>query len=188
MTLPGSFHLTPVSTPIGSVITYLGNITNNLPTANFTLFPEAQGWMLCDGRTLNSSQYPELFSVLGYLYGGSGDSFNIPDLRGMFLRGISNSQAALENRTAAPGGNADGVGSTQPSALQNHVHNYHLANPTPAGGTSGELVQTTTSTSQTGTPEQLESQSTVNTSNLETRPDNIFVYYLIKYTSQLPTL
>src|SRR5688572_22131276 len=49
---------------------------------------EAQGWMLCDGRKLGTADYPELFAVLGYLYGkaGNGDQFLIPDYRGLFLR------------------------------------------------------------------------------------------------------
>jgi microcystin-dependent protein len=40
---------------------------------------EAWGWMLCDGRLLEVEQYPELFAALGYLYGGSDNSFKIPD-------------------------------------------------------------------------------------------------------------
>jgi microcystin-dependent protein len=36
------------------------------------------GWLLCDGRTLNTSDYALLFSVLGYSFGGSGSSFALP--------------------------------------------------------------------------------------------------------------
>ena len=52
-----------------------------------TTYLEAQGWMLCDGRKLKVSAYPELFAALGYLYGGASDDFCIPDYRGLFLRG-----------------------------------------------------------------------------------------------------
>jgi microcystin-dependent protein len=40
------------------------------------------GWLLCNGSSYSTSAYPELFSVLGYTYGGSGANFNVPDLRG----------------------------------------------------------------------------------------------------------
>ena len=39
------------------------------------------GWILCNGQTLRRTEYSELFDVVGYTYGGSGDSFRVPDLR-----------------------------------------------------------------------------------------------------------
>lgn len=39
--------------------------------------------MYCDGRPLRAEQYPELFAVLGYTYGGSESHFNIPALPDM---------------------------------------------------------------------------------------------------------
>ena len=41
--------------------------------------PVYDGWIVSDGRTLKRSDYPELFYVLGHLYGGKGDEFNLPD-------------------------------------------------------------------------------------------------------------
>lgn len=40
------------------------------------------GWLLCNGRTLPISQFGLLFNVIGYTFGGSGDSFKLPDFRG----------------------------------------------------------------------------------------------------------
>ena len=41
------------------------------------------GWFLCDGRTLQISQYQTLFALIGNTYGGDGvNNFNLPDLRG----------------------------------------------------------------------------------------------------------
>lgn len=37
------------------------------------------GWLLCDGRSLATATYPQLFSVLGYTFGGSGCHFNLPN-------------------------------------------------------------------------------------------------------------
>jgi microcystin-dependent protein len=40
------------------------------------------GWLLCDGRTLNVDDFRHLFSVIGYSFGGSGSTFNLPDPMG----------------------------------------------------------------------------------------------------------
>jgi len=36
------------------------------------------GWIRCDGRSLLVKDYPQLFSVIGYNFGGSGDTFQLP--------------------------------------------------------------------------------------------------------------
>ena len=41
-----------------------------------------QGTLMCDGRSLRKSSYPELYTAIGGAYGESGKNFNIPDLRG----------------------------------------------------------------------------------------------------------
>ena len=41
-------------------------------------------WLVCDGRAVLKAQYPDLFRVLGNMYGGDhGKTFNLPDMRGM---------------------------------------------------------------------------------------------------------
>lgn len=47
------------------------------PFASATI-PE--GYLLCDGTTLDTADYPELFAVIGYSFGGSGSAFLLPDL------------------------------------------------------------------------------------------------------------
>ena len=39
------------------------------------------GYLLCDGASYDPADYPELFAVIGYSFGGSGSSFLLPDLR-----------------------------------------------------------------------------------------------------------
>lgn len=48
------------------------------------------GWLICNGASLSTTTYANLFGQLGYSYGGSGSNFNIPDLRGNFIRGWDN--------------------------------------------------------------------------------------------------
>ena len=40
------------------------------------------GWFLCNGAGKNANDYPFLFRMIGYDYGGSGDIFNLPDFSG----------------------------------------------------------------------------------------------------------
>lgn len=55
------------------------------------------GYLLCNGAAISRAQYPELFAAIGTTWGaGDGSStFNIPDLRGYFLRGVGGNSAAL---------------------------------------------------------------------------------------------
>lgn len=46
-------------------------------------------WLKCDGRSLNRSDYPELFGVIGTSFGNlSGTTFNLPDARGRVLGSV----------------------------------------------------------------------------------------------------
>lgn len=71
--------------PIGSIIYY--------PAATIPF-----GWMECDGRTLNKNTYTNLFNIIGYTYGGSGNNFKLPDLRGEFIRSWDNGRGVDRNR------------------------------------------------------------------------------------------
>lgn len=42
---------------------------------------------VCNGRGLSTADFPELFAMIGYTYGGGGGTFNIPDCRGLVVRG-----------------------------------------------------------------------------------------------------
>lgn len=89
---------------VGEIKAWGGN-TNAVPA----------GYLFCDGRVLSKTIYPDLFSVLGYNWGGSGDSFQIPDMRGRFLRGADagSGRDPQPNRT---------VGSYQGDAVIQHTH------------------------------------------------------------------
>ncbi|MES2512507.1 MAG: phage tail protein [Bacteroidota bacterium] len=64
-----------------------------------TLAPN--GYLECNGQAVNRVTYAELFSAIGTLYGpGDGvTTFNLPDLRGEFLRGADNGRGADPGRT-----------------------------------------------------------------------------------------
>lgn len=66
------------------------------------------GFLPADGRRLQKSEYIELFDVIGYTYGGSGEHFNLPKFNdGKFIR--------------ATGGNAASLGISQDDAIRDIV-------------------------------------------------------------------
>lgn len=70
----------------------LGNVIDSLPIGSIVLWPSStipSGYKICNGDTLLKTDYPDLFSVLNYTYGGSGNSFNLPDYRGRTPVGVT---------------------------------------------------------------------------------------------------
>ena len=86
------------------------------------------GYLECNGAEVSRTTYSVLFAVIGTAYGtGDGSStFNLPDLRGEFIRGFDNGRGADSGRSIA----------TSQSA-QNASHNHSMSvsgttsNPTP---------------------------------------------------------
>lgn len=48
------------------------------------------GYLECNGQQYNISTYENLYTAIGTTYGGSPGFFNVPDLRGYFVRGWDN--------------------------------------------------------------------------------------------------
>lgn len=63
--------------PPGVLIPYGGMVNTTLTNAEFV----PKGYLPCDGRACSVSEFPRLYSVLGYTYGGSSGSFQLPDFR-----------------------------------------------------------------------------------------------------------
>ena len=95
----------------GSITAYAGlNIPN--------------GWLLCDGASYSTTDYADLFSVIGYRYSStSGDSFNVPDLSGQFIRGSSDTSVLHDNSS---GDNARSHTLTT-AQMPSHSHSYYDA-------------------------------------------------------------
>ncbi|WP_142416140.1 phage tail protein [Bartonella massiliensis] len=73
------------------------------------------GWLLCDGKEYSRKNYANLFAVLGETWGkGDGQTtFNVPDLRGMFLRGLDSGREIDKGRL---------LGSQQEESFKAHIH------------------------------------------------------------------
>lgn len=161
-------------TPVGGVIAYAGHTVPD-------------GWLLCDGRLLNRANYSDLFDAIGTAWGNSNSSnFRLPDMRGMFLRGVDNSptegtsntdpNSSSRTTTNSGGNTGNNVGTKQDDEFKNHTHGI-TANQRGAGtGISG--VVSHFGGGSNGTPTAVTIQ---NSGGSETRPKNVYVYYIIKY-------
>lgn len=91
------------------------NKTKGIPVGTVVYYASAIapiGWLKCDGSLVSRNAFPQLFDKIGYTYGGSGNDFKLPDLRGEFLRGWDDSRGVDAGRQ---------FGSWQMGSL--HVHN-----------------------------------------------------------------
>lgn len=71
-------------------------IRRAVPTGTISAFggtSAPDGYLLCDGASYSTSEYGDLFAVIGSRYGGSGGSFNVPDLRGRVPAGLHTGQS-----------------------------------------------------------------------------------------------
>ena len=110
-----------------TLITYGGAVlfTNELGRiAYFAGSTPQTGWMECDGSLVSRTTYSNLFGVVGTAYGaGDGSTnFNLPDLRGEFIRSWSNGRGGVDT--------SRGLGTLQASDVDSHTHAGTTALPT----------------------------------------------------------
>jgi len=185
--------------PPGSIIAFGGT---NIPA----------GWLLCDGRSLalTNPAYSRLYAAIGTAWGGAAGSFNLPDLRGVFLRGVNGTRAdsytdpdATSRSAQATGGNINNLpGSFQAGKYQMHFHKWAVTDNTTdifsralwswkSDGTGAKVVapRTAGGSGSGGDDDWMwvtEQNTTFWTEAVanapgETRPHNAYVHYIIKY-------
>ena len=163
--------------------------TNGVPSGAIMLFGTTvppSGWLECDGSQVLISSYQNLFLAIGCTFGCvPAPYFVLPDLRGYFVRGWSNTSTIDSGRV---------FGSTQQNQLQKHKHiasnndcqNYGLINGTGTGNFNTWCDTNGVATNQpggalTGDGTQVNADP-ANDANVgtETRPINIALMYCIK--------
>ena len=114
LTKISALETTGSTNPTGTIIAYS---VNNVPS----------GYLKCEGQAVSRTEYSNLFNIIGTAY-GSGDgstTFNVPDLRGEFLRGTGTNSHSNQ-------GNGTTVGLHQDATLSASFWNH---------GDSGECLQ-----------------------------------------------
>ncbi len=168
--------------PAGMIMPFAGSV-NKIP----------EGWLLCDGSEVNRTEMAALYDVVGIAYGVGNQTttFNLPDFRGMFLRGANLNRADefkdpdVAGRIENGFGEKDDVGSFQENVFESHRHNspngLSYINPNGNNNYTGFTNRTVvTSDAVTGgNPPQI--AWTDFNGGSETRPNNIYINYIIKY-------
>jgi hypothetical protein len=139
------------------------------------------GWLRCDGTLYNGSTYPALYAAIGINFGGYSGYFNVPDLRGRFLRGWSNGSGRDPDAASRYGEysgqtGGDKIGSIQGDQLKSHNH-YIARTVVDANGDNWFDWYSGRSSTDDGT---WYGQYTESTGGNETRPINVSVNYIIK--------
>lgn len=120
------------------------------------------GFLKCNGAAISRTTYSALFAAIGTVFGvGNGaTTFNLPDLRGEFIRGWDDARGIDAGRA---------FGSWQADELRSHQHFVYRE----GGGEGGAMADAATSTNYP--------TATTFTGGTETRPRNCALLAIIKY-------
>jgi microcystin-dependent protein len=131
----------------------------------FAMSAAPTGWLACGNQAVSRATYLALFEAIGTVYGAGDESttFNLPELRGYFVRGFGTNSDTTESGA---------FGVKQVDAFKSHSHGFDLFANSTSNGTFNEAGASGTFTG-TG--------STYLVGGGETRPKNIAMLYCIKY-------
>lgn len=157
------------SVPIGTIAAHPANIPG--------------GWLECDGSAISRTDYAGLFAEIGTNYGaGDGSTtFNLPDLRGEFVRGLDNGRG-VDSARALASAQLDQMqritGTSERVLFQNGGN-------ADAGALSQGAVITSRAALGSGDHARQLAFDSANSpdarAGTETRPRNVAMYYAIKY-------
>lgn len=174
----------------------------------FAFTTEPVGYLLCDGRAISRVTYNELFNKIGITHGqGNGTTtFNLPDYRGRFLRGVDGTanrdpDKASRSVMAVGGNSGNNVGSVQGDDFLSHTHiqnshthiqdaHSHTVATQSAGvngyasGPNSTMQPGSISTSSVTATNQVATAVNQNTGGNETRPKNAYVNYFIRFAAK----
>ncbi len=179
------YILQEMSTQIQNVKTYLEGEFQKI-SGNFVLpgtiihvaYGSApNGYLKCDGATYLRTEYPDLFAVIGTIYGSTDSTnFKVPNFQGQFLRGF--------------GGNSASIGVAQKGGIPNITCSFGNFDVYGANASGAAKIS---SWGQSNTREQWggavakvdidasRSNKLFGASEDEIRPDNYAVMLCIKY-------
>jgi microcystin-dependent protein len=167
-----------------------GEIANGVPAGSVFTFATStvpSGYLECNGAAVSRSTYASLFSSISTTWGtGDGSStFNLPDLRGQFVRGWDNSAGVDSGRSFASSQTDQNKQHTHSVTDPGHVHTTTFDNKkyfpgggsttVSYGGSGGYPADTfTMSSATTGI-------SLANQGGTEVRVKNYALMYVIKF-------
>ena len=157
-----------------------GSALDTTPVGIISWFPTSSppvGWIVANGSAVNRASYADLFAVIGTSY-GAGDgttTFNLPDLRGQFIRGWDDGRGCDPGRV---------FGSNQEGLVGPHTHPFNykfsgiqVVSGNYLGGSPGLFSDTTA--------DRVAACSVATNAGAETRPVNVALLPCIKYEKTL---
>lgn len=156
--------------------------------AHFARSTAPTGWLKANGAAVSRTAYDALFAVIGTNFGaGDGfNTFNLPDLRGEFLRGLDDGRGldsgrglgtvqASQNLAHAHGG------STTPSGEHNHALNTNGVAAGRVGVNEGGLHSGSGKISSSTTTAANHQHGIASDGGSEARPRNVALLACIKF-------
>lgn len=118
------------------------------------------GFLKCNGAAVSRSTYSRLFAAIGTVFGtGDGSTtFNLPDLRGEFVRSWADDRSVDTGRV---------FGSAQVDDFKSHTHTQSFIGAGSGIGSGAGFQNNTIATGSTG--------------GTETRPRNVALLAVIRY-------
>jgi microcystin-dependent protein len=114
--------------------TYLNEEVSMTPVGATMIWHEQippDRWLVCDGSAVSTTDYPELFALWAYKYGGAGAQFGLPDMRNYSPMGVGGN--VLLDATAGTVSETLTV-----NEIPSHKHDQFIGPTTPAyAGTGG---------------------------------------------------
>jgi microcystin-dependent protein len=141
--------------------------------AHFAMASSPSGWLKANGAAVSRTTYAALFAAIGTTFGaGNGSTtFNLPDLRGEFLRGWDDSRGVDTGRA---------LGTSQGHQLQDHNHAHGILTQSAMAGGNQQYVVSSAGAAQNTTGISNSGSNPANYGT-ETRPRNIALLACIKY-------
>ena len=156
--------------------------------AFFAMSTPPTGWLKANGAAVSRTTYANLFAVVGTTYGaGDGSTtFNVPDLRGEFLRGWDDARGVDSGRAIASSQSSANLSHTHTGTTDSsgaHTHSTNISEYTDGSGSvspSGQAAgPTAVTTSSAGA--HTHTFTTGSSGGTEARPRNIALLACIQH-------
>jgi microcystin-dependent protein len=135
----------------------------------FPMAAAPDGWLEANGAAVSRTTYAALFAKIGTTSGvGDGSTtFNLPDLRGEFVRGLDNGRGVDVGRA---------IGSSQADGIKSHSHTTSFNRYNDGNSLQASALSASGSVSQ-----GVVAMPSSSTGGAETRPRNIALLACIKH-------
>ena len=134
----------PTTTDLNYWIPYILNAEDSGMVGEIRLFAGSSEpspkWKFCRGQALNKNDYPDLYNVIMYSYGGSGNTFYLPDFRGYSPMGATASAISGIGDTSKVGVKFGSLNHTHTMPPHNHTALSNLSINDTGGEHTHEII------------------------------------------------